>query len=381
MFVNCDMLSIKCITNRFVKRLNCLHGHGGYSGMSWQRIVISIILPVHNAQPFIDECLKSVYTQTYSEPFELSIFNDGSTDETSNAIKHWIPILAERNIMTVVSGHTDPPRGVGYAKNRAIEQSTGAYLCFLDADDIMSSTRIEKQLHHLETCSNNTIVGSKFHRIPEDSTKRYTLWANTLTVDQLYTQRYTSHGPTVIMPTWFCHRSVFQAVGGFDESGRGTPEDLIFFNKHLDIGGKLARVDEDLLMYRYHANAATFSVSEQTIWDIRVQALQDNVLCNWDKFSIWNAGKQGRKLYRSLTDENKRKVIAFCDVDQRKISRGFYTYEESSAQPKPKIPIVHYSQVEKPIIACIKLGMTNGLFEQYLETCELVEGQDFYHFN
>lgn len=38
----------------------------------------------------------------------------------------------------------------------------------------------------------------------------------------------------------------------FSENGRGTPEDLIFFYHHLDVGGKILRVDEDLLMYRYH---------------------------------------------------------------------------------------------------------------------------------
>ncbi len=65
------------------------------------------------------------------------------------------------------------------------------------------------------------------------------------------------------MPTWFCHRSVFDRIfGGFDESGRGTPEDLIFFYRHLDAGGELIRADEILLIYRYHSNATTFSVSK-----------------------------------------------------------------------------------------------------------------------
>lgn len=54
------------------------------------------------------------------------------------------------------------------------------------------------------------IVGAKFERNPIDSTLRYTLWANSLTPQQLNVQVYTSHGPTVIMPTWFCSRKVFE---------------------------------------------------------------------------------------------------------------------------------------------------------------------------
>lgn len=51
-------------------------------------------------------------------------------------------------------------------------------------------------------------------------------------------------------------------VGEFSEVGRGTPEDLIFFYKHLDLGGKICRVDECLLIYSYHLDAVTFSVEE-----------------------------------------------------------------------------------------------------------------------
>ena len=99
--------------------------------------------------------------------------------------------------------------------------------------------------------------------MPADSTKSFSFWANCLSERQLYTQIYQSFGPTLIMPTWFCHRNVFCKVnGGFSEGGQGVPEDLIFFYSHLDAGGTLHRVDKELLQYRYHPGATTFSVSE-----------------------------------------------------------------------------------------------------------------------
>jgi hypothetical protein len=45
-----------------------------------------------------------------------------------------------------------------------------------------------------------------------------------------------------------------------------------------------------------------------TIWRLRVDVLQESVLAKWKQFTIWNAGKQGRRLYRSLTPENQAKV-------------------------------------------------------------------------
>jgi len=64
------------------------------------------------------------------------------------------------------------------------------------------------------------------------------------------------------MPTWFMARSVYQKVGGFDEGGRGVPEDLLFFYNHLRRGGEVRRCDQSLLVYRYHPQAATLSVTE-----------------------------------------------------------------------------------------------------------------------
>lgn len=51
------------------------------------------------------------------------------------------------------------------------------------------------------------------------------------------------------------------------------------------------------------------SFNRSTIWTLRVDALQESVLTKWKQFTIWNAGKQGRRLYRSLTPENQAKVL------------------------------------------------------------------------
>jgi len=49
-------------------------------------------------------------------------------------------------------------------------------------------------------------------------------------------------------------------------------------------------------------------IHRETIWDHRVRELESRVLNKWTHFTIWNGGKQGRKLYRSLTQENRDKV-------------------------------------------------------------------------
>lgn len=341
---------------------------------------VSIIIPVYNGDDWIDDCLRSVENQNFNGKLEVSIFNDGSTDGTLSKLEEWRETLRKKSISVIIGGHCSTPRGVGYAKNQAVEQSSGVYLCFQDIDDVMSPDRVSKQ-YQTARSEHNSIVGSMFHRDPEGSTERFTKWANTLTQDQLYSQIYTSHGPTLIMPTWFCHRSVYNKAGGFSEGGKGVPEDLIFFLHHLELGGGLCRVDADLLMYRYHPGATTFSIHEDTIWKIRMEYIQKQVLCKWESFTIWNAGKQGKKFYRNLSTANQKKVAAFCDVDSKKIKCGAYIYHESKEKIKPTVPIVHFQSAKPPFIICMKLDLTGGEFEKNLASLNLTEGVDFFHFN
>ncbi|KAM4824873.1 queuosine-tRNA galactosyltransferase isoform X2 [Urocitellus parryii] len=382
--------------------------------------LVSVILPVHNAELWLDACLESVLQQDFQGTMELSVFNDASKDKSMTIIEKWRPKLEDSGILVVIGGHESPsPRGVstwsevknstnpgcgpqhaeptasetrgreavhlplrmtakvvadhdtaclvtssfglhgrplpvGYSKNQAIAQSSGSYLCFLDSDDVMMPERVRLQ-HEAAVQHPTSIVGCRVRRDPPGSTERYTRWINRLAPEQLLTQVLTANGPTVIMPTWFCSRAWFSHVGPFDEGGQGVPEDLLFFYQHLRKGGRVLRVDQTLLLYRYHPQAATLSVLETTIWTHRVCFLEEWALPQWASFTIWNAGKQGRRLYRSLTAASRCKVVAFCDVDENKIRKGFYCYEEAQERPKPRVPVLHFRAARPPFVLCVKL--------------------------
>uniref|UniRef100_A0AC35G2G9 Glycosyltransferase 2-like domain-containing protein n=1 Tax=Panagrolaimus sp. PS1159 TaxID=55785 RepID=A0AC35G2G9_9BILA len=205
-------------------------------------------------------------------------------------------------IIPVKNGEKYLPACVGYAKNKAVQQSSGKFLCFLDADDVMLPDRIKKQYEKAKEIERNgslAFVGSSFVRLPKDATERYTRWACNLIEEELYTQIYTAFGPTLIAPTWFISRSIYNQVFGFSEEIKnGFPEDLDFFYKALSLPVKLCRLQQPLVIYRYHTECATFGVNENTIWDLRIKQIEKDVLPKWSKITIWNAGKQGKRLYK-----------------------------------------------------------------------------------
>lgn len=98
-------------------------------------VEVSVIVPVYNARKWILECLRSVEEQDFDGSLELSIYDDGSKDDTLALIKEWMLSRKDGNGLSVVvnSHHESSPKGVGFAKNCAVKQSRGRYLCFLDA--------------------------------------------------------------------------------------------------------------------------------------------------------------------------------------------------------------------------------------------------------
>ncbi|SHF79540.1 glycosyltransferase family 2 protein [Dysgonomonas macrotermitis] len=90
--------------------------------------LVSVILPVFNAERTISKCIGSVLSQTLHD-FELIIINDGSTDLTLSICEEFI--LKDNRIIVL----NQENRGVSYARNRGIEKASGKYLCFVDSDD------------------------------------------------------------------------------------------------------------------------------------------------------------------------------------------------------------------------------------------------------
>lgn len=124
-----------------------------------------------------------------------------------------------------------------------------------------------------------------------------------------------------------------------------------------------------------------FFLYRSIIWNIRLQHFEEHVLPKWQSFTIWNAGKQGRRFYRSLKTENRKKVARFCDVDLKKMGKYYEPYSKLVDNMKTKVPIVHFTEADPPFVVCMKLDLTEGEFERNLDSLNLIEGKDYVLFS
>jgi glycosyltransferase involved in cell wall biosynthesis len=112
--------------------------------------LVSVIIPAFNAQELIGETLDSILAQSYGN-IEIIVVNDGSTDQTSKVVLGYGPQV--RYYFQNNSGGCAVPRNTG------IKHSSGEYLCFMDADDIMVPDRIANQIDFMQR---NNQVGLLF---------------------------------------------------------------------------------------------------------------------------------------------------------------------------------------------------------------------------
>lgn len=107
---------------------------------------ISIIVPVHNAEKYIQETIASVLEQTYEE-WELILIDDCSTDNSVEVMEKIKEDNSEK-IIQIIKQPTN--QGAAKARNKGVATSTGRYIAFLDADDIWNKNKLEKQVQFME---------------------------------------------------------------------------------------------------------------------------------------------------------------------------------------------------------------------------------------
>ena len=127
--------------------------------------LISILMPVHNAEAYLTECLESIAAQTFTD-FELVAIDDGSADRSAAILDEW---AARDSRFRCLRNETN--LGIARTRNRLFAECSPSsrFLALMDADDICFPDRLERQRAFLEANPDVGAVGSALEIIDEHS--------------------------------------------------------------------------------------------------------------------------------------------------------------------------------------------------------------------
>lgn len=108
-------------------------------------MVISVIIPVYNAEESIEKCLDSIKNQTWKGEFEIIVINDGSADRSGEILENYRKKNPEMPIQLI----NQENGGVSKARNTGLKIAKGDYIALLDSDDEWLPEKTEKQMKYL----------------------------------------------------------------------------------------------------------------------------------------------------------------------------------------------------------------------------------------
>lgn len=214
--------------------------------------LVSVVIPCYNSERYVAQTVESVLAQTYPA-IEIIVVDDGSTDATPRVLESYrtrITYLRQAN------------RGPAAARNAGLRVASGAYLLFLDSDDLLTPTSVAVKAAFLEQRPQYGLVYSAWQQINQDGTRvlgevRPARQGQVLTA-LLRREFFFFPGAALI------RRACLDAVGAFDETAYGT-EDADLWIRLARAGYAFGYIDEPLFIYRFHDASITARVDPRQI--------------------------------------------------------------------------------------------------------------------
>lgn len=249
-----------------------------------RQVMISIIIPVHNAEKFIKETIDCVCAQSY-EDWELLLIEDGSTDRTMDIMAAYLEKLKDERIRLKKREIRTPEEktfGAARARNLGLSLARGRYIAYLDADDRWRADKLERELAFLqEKNAGFVFTGYEFGDENAKGTGKIVHVPETLIYKQALanTTIFTS---TVMIDTEKIEKSLL-AMPCIKS------EDTASWWKILKSGVTAYGLDENLVVYRRAGNSLSSNKIEalRRIWNLYRQAAGLSVFASACHFVPW----------------------------------------------------------------------------------------------
>ncbi len=265
--------------------------------------MISIIIPIYKAEIFLRECLESVQRQTYKD-FEVICVNDGSPDNSAAICQQFVDIDVRFRL------YDQENSGVSSARNRALKEVKGEYVCFVDSDDIIEPHFLENLL---EQAKDGAFAVCSYSRDLSQLTSKASRTVEYVAKDFIHCILNESiEHPNICMMLF--KTSIIQTKHLDFTIGCVRNEDTEFYMKYLvnestvrvsDYKGYYYRVNENSAAHKFDVKALTFIDADARISDYLVKnkiiSDDNHIVPASVQYFVYQTAKQGnRDLYEYI---------------------------------------------------------------------------------
>lgn len=259
--------------------------------MNENNLLVSVIMPVYNAERYLSEAIESVLNQTYTD-FELLLINDRSTDKSKEICQEY----AQKDNRIVLLENDTENHGPGSARNIGLDNATGEFIIFVDADDWIDKNLLQYTVRRMqETNADIVFFGAVYENNDGNNSRQYCWQGKQLLTKSDIKNEFINLRNENLFSSWIqLFRS--KAVKGIRFEKIINGEDLNYRVDALAVSEIIAFVPEILYHYRYVEG------STSRHWN------KDTVMC---REAIWKHQKNCFDSLGGTVDDSEYSDIAY----------------------------------------------------------------------
>lgn len=229
--------------------------------------LVSIIIPCYNAERWISATITSALNQTW-RPIEIIVVDDGSTDSSLSVCKQFVNNPSFRLI-------TQLKQGASAARNTGLRAANGAWIQFLDADDLIDANKISVQLSELLSTNKLLVASGKWTRFDKSIDSCYfnpePVWSSMNAVDWLVCS--WEGGGMMPIHSWLIPRKLCEMVGPWDDS-LNLNDDGEYFTRILLASDGIKFCDEAISYYRSNITGSVSRLSSNAAYESLYRSIE-----------------------------------------------------------------------------------------------------------
>lgn len=325
--------------------------------------LISILMPVKNAAPYLEECLNSILAQEY-ENWELIAVNDHSSDGSENILDAY----AKKDKR--ITRHNNRGKGIIEALRLAYQLSTGDFITRMDADDIMTTDKLKVMQAQLADYSYGHVALGQVKYFSENELgegyKKYANWLNGLCATG---ENWKDLFKECVIPSpcWMVHRVDLKRAGAFDSEL--WPEDYDLCFRFYMAGLKCIPTDKILHHWRDYSDRTSRNdphYADNRFFELKLLYFLKMYPRRDQNLVLLGAGKKGKAIAEKLNQEKMN--FTWLSNNKKKIGKEIYGHiiqsqEQLTAMKSPVFMIAisnpkEQNEIEKQIL---EMGLVRGM--------------------